>query len=786
MKKEQLELELRAAQKRIAELESAQSYFAVEGFKSNAGRGDEQAKDTRRMSEETFGKAFMTNPDPIVISDLASGLCKDVNESILRDTGYEREEIIGYTDLERNLWINPEDRARLAETIRTRGFVRNFETQYRRKTGEVRDILLSASIIEVEQDEKQLLTVMRDITESRLAEKKLRESEFKFRSLYEAMIEISAIHEIVYDGAGKAVDYRILDCNPAYEQILGIPRQRAVGALASQLYGTGEPPYFNIYLKVAQTGISTIFETEFARLEKAFIISAFSPQRDRFVTVATDITERKLAEKALRDSEEKFSKVFQSNPIGINIFRVADNRCIDVNDTFLNIIGYTREEMVGHSASELNLFVNPEERKAWMSELRQGRGVRHQNAKMRHRSGQIRDVLASLDLIVVANEPMVIVIAQDITERKQAEDRIRRQLDYLNALRVIDQTIASTFDLRLSLNALLAQTTSILSIDATAVLLFNPTDYTLEYSAGMGFQTDTITTAKIKLGEGLAGRVAMERRLIQVTDRAVEPNHPLFRVDLKDEGFVSYYGVPLIAKGKVIGVLELFHRSFVERDQEWLDFLYTLASQAAIAIDDAQLFENLQKSNLELRQAYDATIEGWSRALDLRDRETEGHTLRVVENTLALAHRMGLNETQMIQVHRGALLHDIGKLGVPDGILLKPGPLTTDEWVVMRKHPTFAFDMLSPVQYLSGALDIPYCHHEKWDGTGYPRGLKGVQIPLTARIFTVVDVYDALTSDRPYRSAWTREDALAYIRSLSGAQFDPDIVDAFIQTISDK
>ena len=193
--------------------------------------------------------------------------------------------------------------------------------------------------------------------------------------------------------------------------------------------------------------------------------------------------------------------------------------------------------------------------------------------------------------------------------------------------------------------------------------------------------------------------------------------------------------MPLIAKGQVVGVLEVFHRAPLTAGPDWLRLLEALAGQAAIAIENAQMFEGMQRSNLELALAYDATIEGWSHALDLRDKETEGHTQRVTEMTVRLARAMGIADAELAHVRRGALLHDIGKMGVPDSILLKPGPLTEEEWVLMRQHPLFAYDLLSPIAYLRPALDIPYCHHEHWDGTGYPRGLKGEEIPLTARLF---------------------------------------------------
>jgi HD-GYP domain-containing protein (c-di-GMP phosphodiesterase class II) len=252
---------------------------------------------------------------------------------------------------------------------------------------------------------------------------------------------------------------------------------------------------------------------------------------------------------------------------------------------------------------------------------------------------------------------------------------------------------------------------------------------------------------------------------------------------LAGEGFVSYCGVPLIAKGKIKGVLEVFQRAPLRADAEWLNFFEMLAEQAAIAIDSAQLFEDLQRAHSNLVQSYDATIEGWSRALDLRDQETEGHTQRVLGLTEQLARAAGVSDADLIHIHRGALLHDIGKIGVPDHILRKPGALTEEEWVIMHRHPEFAHDLLKPIPYLRAALDIPYCHHEKWDGTGYPRGLKGEAIPLTARIFALVDVWDALRSERPYRAAWSEEQAREYLRQQTGKHFDPKLVERFLKIV---
>jgi putative nucleotidyltransferase with HDIG domain len=276
----------------------------------------------------------------------------------------------------------------------------------------------------------------------------------------------------------------------------------------------------------------------------------------------------------------------------------------------------------------------------------------------------------------------------------------------------------------------------------------------------------------------------VERRIIEVPDLNTDGKYMRAQL-IADEQFISYYAVPLITKGEVKGVLEIFNRTRLNPDNDWLDFLETLGGQTAIAVENSMLFQDLQRSNFELAMAYDATIEGWSRALDLRDHETEGHTQRVTDMTVTLARKMGFSNDRLIFIRRGALLHDIGKMGIPDHILHKPEELNDEEQQIMRKHPQLAYDMLEPIIYLRDALSIPYCHHEKWDGSGYPRGLASTQIPLEARLFAIVDVWDALTTDRPYRRGWPRKKALEYIREQSGKSFDPQLVEIFLKEIGE-
>lgn len=374
-------------------------------------------------------------------------------------------------------------------------------------------------------------------------------------------------------------------------------------------------------------------------------------------------------------------------------------------------------------------------------------------------------------------------IVANALHRAALHERTEHQVQYLRALHTIDRTISASLDLRFTLNILIDQVVTQLRVDAADVLLYNPVLQTLNYAAGYGFRTKGKERHSCRLGEEYAGIVALERRIVQVHNLRQSSAGGKLAPALMGEGFVFYCGVPLIAKGTIKGVLEVFQRTPLRAEMEWLDFFEMLAEQAAIAIDNAQLFEELQRAHSDLVLSYDATIEGWSRALDLRDQETEGHAQRVAELTEQLARAVGVSEADLIYIRWGALLHDIGKIGVPDHILWKSAALTEEEWAIMRRHPEFARDVLQPIPFLRAALDIPYCHHERWDGTGYPRGLQGTAIPLSARIFALADTWDALRSARPYRAAWTDEQARTYIREQAGKWFDPTLVERFLKVV---
>jgi PAS domain S-box-containing protein/putative nucleotidyltransferase with HDIG domain len=506
------------------------------------------------------------------------------------------------------------------------------------------------------------------------------------------------------------------------------------------------------------------------------------------------MSELERTNRLLSESETRYRSLFDGVPVGL--YRATpDGQVLDANPALVQMLGYPDVTAL-QSIYTADGYVEPELRKIWQQQLEHDGRVLDFEFRWRCPDGRViwlnesSRTVRRPDGTVLHYEGAL----QDITDRKRAELQSQQQIERLKALRAIDTAISTSLDLRVTARTFFEQASALLGVHAATVLLLEPHSRTLSFAAAFGFQTQMVEGTLLPLGQGLAGVVAVERRLMAVPNllehlRGIVDSHPdlipLLEM-VETEGFVSYYALPLVVKGAVKGVLETFHRQRLDPGPDWLDFLGTLAGQMAIAVENALLFDNLQRSNIELSLAYETTLEGWSQALDLRDQETEGHTQRVTELAVRLAKRMGLDGQRLVHFRRGALLHDIGKMAIPDAILHKPGPLSDDEWVVMRKHPQYAHDLLVAIPFLRPALEIPYCHHERWDGTGYPHNLRGEQIPQGARIFAVVDVYDALISERTYRPAQTKTAALTYLREQAGKQFDPQAVATFLEMIAEQ
>ena len=399
-----------------------------------------------------------------------------------------------------------------------------------------------------------------------------------------------------------------------------------------------------------------------------------------------------------------------------------------------------------------------------------------------------------VDSLSRSGNPIVSTALQDITHISQSllmleqsvSDQLKLKESQLRALMSVGQMINSSRGLKRVLEEVMDSLISLMRAERGFLMLREP-DGELKVQIARGIAHVNLDGEAFKVSRTVVRRVIESNAPVLTTNAQADPRFDA-QLSVAAYHLRSILCVPLKLKEELIGVLYVDNRAhagiFKEND---LELISAFADQAAVAIDSARLFENLKETNfqleaanIELHIAYEATLHGWVRALDLRDKETEGHTRRVTVLTQRLAQRMGVDRDALEHITRGALLHDIGKMAISDEILRKNGPLTPEERAIMQTHPVHAYEMLSPIEFLRRAIDIPYRHHEKWDGTGYPHGLKGEEIPYAARIFAVIDVWDALTSDRPYHKARSHDEVRQMIKADSGKHFDPQVIEAFL------
>jgi PAS domain S-box-containing protein len=368
-------------------------------------------------------------------------------------------------------------------------------------------------------------------------------------------------------------------------------------------------------------------------------------------------------------------------------------------------------------------------------------------------------------------------------ENTRLFDETKKRVQELDAVARISQLLGRTFGLNDLLANILKTTCQIIPGAEKGSILLLDEQHKLRIRAVYGYVDPRIRESIFPSDFGFTGMAIREKRTVLISDALTKVFYK-YPIKIREMAEVkSAVVAPLLVKNVAIGAISIDNvtrkNAFSDSDR---NLLTAISGPAAIAIENARLFEDLQRSNLELSRAYDTTLAGWGRALEMRDKETRGHTNRVTRLTLQLAQLMGCSGEELVHIRRGCLLHDIGKMGIPDNILKKEGALTKEEWKVMKKHSFYAYEFLQPIEYLRPSLDIPYYHHEHWDGTGYPRGLKSEEIPLSARIFAVADVWDALLHNRPYRRAWERPAARKYLRQQSGRQFDPQIIRIFLDS----
>ncbi len=362
-------------------------------------------------------------------------------------------------------------------------------------------------------------------------------------------------------------------------------------------------------------------------------------------------------------------------------------------------------------------------------------------------------------------------------------EMLRERVKWLEILHQINQQIGIEAKPEELYQILVDKAVEATSAESAALLIYDPDKNILQKEVACGW-LGTVFDRPLTPDEGISGKIFRTGRLhlsplISEDPLLIPRNREFVPPDAAD------IGVPVVAEGRVLGVFHIAIKAPAPFDTEFVDIVEMFGSYTGIVIGRMQLIEALRDADRQMRKAYDETLEGWARAIGLRDDDTLQHTMSVVKIAIAIGKRLGLDPKKIEDLRRGALLHDVGKIGIPDAILRKPGPLNDKEAAIMQTHTSFGYELLRPINYLEGAFVVPYCHHERWDGTGYPRQLQGEDIPLLARIFAVADVYDAMTRDRPYRPAHSPQDAVDYVRSQSGRHFDPRVVGAFLAIVDE-
>ncbi len=744
--------------------------------------------------ESYFRALFENSAEGVAVVDTKGSFTyiTSTEENIL---GYDHRDILGMNFLE---VVHPDDAARVyaffEKCLQEPNQLIVIEYRALHADQSWRHLEVSLKNLFAFPSVRGIVANFRDITVRKQAEQALKESQ----SRMEAIIS-TAINGIITINS----EQQIVLFNPSAERIFGCSVSEAIGQrlekFIPQRYRHSHEDHIRRY---AETNISNRYKGLLDSLSglrsngdefpmEAFISQSEVDGQKFFTVIFQDITERMKTENALKASEIKFRALAENIPSTVYMCKNdARYTFLYLNDSVEELTGYSKKAFLEEGLSFYDLY-HPDDLKnippaSGMEMTDQNKF--HITYRIRHKSGEWRwvdewgtDVMDGEGEIQYSEGVLI-----DITERKRTEEDLRRHAHELETLALSSFALRAAQNVTEMIPILARQALQMVGGDYGAVFLLDPErgDFVLRgwYSANGAPESfvSEKTTLRHRLGEGITGYVA-ETGEIYLTEDIQQDPHVLI-LEEEQERLKNLRGgvsLPLRAQEKVIGVLHIRtvkRRIFTETD---IRLLIALVENAGNAIHRAMLFEQTLQHANELTQAYDNTLAGWARALELRDEVTEGHTRRVTELTIRLARALGIPESEIIHIRRGALLHDIGKMGIPDSILHKPGAFTVHERIIMEQHTHYAYDMLSPISFLQAALDIPLCHHEHWDGNGYPRKLKGEQIPLPARIFTVIDVWDALTSDRPYRAAWTYEKTREYILERAGKQFDPRVVEAF-------
>jgi PAS domain S-box-containing protein len=642
------------------------------------------------------------------------------------DMNQSAVELFGYQEKEQLLSVNivdlyyePKEREVYTRAIKEQGFTKDYPCKLRKKDGSIFDALISSTLYEMDNKIVGYQGIIRDISQEIQGEEERQQLLNQQAVIDELSIDVGSI----------------LELESLYESII--------------------------------SHIVKLFDVN------TFIISKYDQENDRIeAKFVWEDGKRVISEKLNILSLNKFghenkSCVIRSKKTAyIPDLRkyLLENNGIDLKDKYVDEIFSLEEdeESTNYSTLLAPLVVD-----------KQVIGV------LQILNNQI-DAYTNAELALLTKIANVVAIGLQKAYLFEESEKLVEKLATINR---IEKTILENLSLPTTLDILVDKLVKELEVDAADILYYHPRLKTLKLIAQTGFRQNVLQSTDLEIGEGYAGIAAQSRSTIHIPDLTQEDTKFTQSLAFAAEQFVSYFGVPLLAKGQLVGVMEIFHRSPLDPDQQRLELFEMVAGLAAIAIDHQNLQKDLERSRTEIIKGFDAIIEGWAQALELRGIEPPGHAGRAVDLTLRLAGELGLSGGTLVELRRGALLHDIGKMGIPDQVLKKGKELTKEERKMIGRHPIDAFDLLGKIDALQAARDIPLYHHERWDGEGYPHGLKGKKIPFQARIFAIVDVWDALLTDRPYRDAWPRDKAVAHIKEQSGKHFDPRVVKAFLKII---
>jgi PAS domain S-box-containing protein len=757
-----------------------------------------RVEEALQNSEKRFRSLAESTLVCILLTD-QHGNCYYVNDAWCRLTGIMPKQAYGKG------WVNSlhtEDRAVVLENWQ-QGIkhMMPWECEYRfmDTDGKVAWVHSSVAPMKSSNGLHGFVSTNLDITKRKKAEAELRQSEAQLRESEERF-------RLLVEHAPEGIFVQTHSCfaylNPTAVQYFGAKSAaELIGKPVVQRFDQeNSSAHERIFQLDALSETVTLSEDVWSRMDGSiFDVEVLAvPVRwdgeEGALVFFRQITEKKIAEARLRLQGAALEAA--ANAI---LITDRDGNVQWGNQAFLNLTGYSMAEAIGENPRALiksGFHDNAFYQKLWTTIL-EGQ-VWHGEIINRRKTGELYPEELTITPLLGSNRDVehFIAIKQDISERKRAEASLldsqqallrahsltQLSLQRLHVLHSIELAITSEMELNQMMRIVLNNIKQLGTLNAIA--LFTPQEGSENFilSAQAGIPLDSMDMV---FDPFCCMLHKVEDPLFKPLYLSDIHNHPFARCLEKRlfNSFQSCAVLPLVIDQRTKGLLLVFSSVQMEFDNGWCDFLQSLAFQITLTLERYELFTSMEVANEKLIGAYEATLEGWSRALELREREIAGHSQRVVDMALSLAQAYELDEDEIQHIRRGALLHDIGKMGIPDSILLKPGPLDQGEWDLMRQHPLYSYHLLSGIPYLTPALDIPYYHHEKWDGSGYPLGLRGEEIPLSARLFAIVDVWDALINDRPYRKAWPMERIRDYLVEEKGRHFDPQVVDVFLNIV---